>query len=72
MIILQERYDSKKLIQLFDNLVAKGSTPMWVDPYCEFVCLVNNKNYRFVYEPDTNRIYKELIDVIPTRTYLDY
>ena len=56
MIVLKERYDNTKLIHMFDSLVAKGSTPMWVDPYCEFVCHIGNKNYRFVYDPDINTI----------------
>lgn len=70
MIVLKERYDNTKLIHMFDSLVAKGSTPMWVDPYCEFVCHIGNKNYRFVYDPDINRIYRELIDFTPNRVYL--
>lgn len=59
MITLKERFDSEKLIKLFDSLVNQNYSPLWVDPYCVFVCSINGINYMF--RAENNKIKKEII-----------
>lgn len=59
--LIIERYDNDKLIKLFNKLDSEGYSPLWNDPYCQFVCKINNKNYKFTVEPNTDKIVKELI-----------
>ena len=47
MIVIEERYDNNKLIKTFNKLVKQNYSPLWVDPYCVFVCKIDNKNYMF-------------------------
>ena len=62
--LIVERYDNNKLIKLFNKLDSEGYSPLWNDPYCQFVCKINNKNYKFTIKPDTNKIVKELIGIM--------
>lgn len=59
MTVLKERYDNSKLIKLYDKLVFKQYSPLWVDPYCVFVCKVDGKNY--IYKAIDNKIIKKVI-----------
>lgn len=59
MITLKERFDSEKLIKLFDSLVNQNYSPLWVDPYCVFVCKIGNNNY--IFRINGNSIDKEII-----------
>jgi hypothetical protein len=59
MIVLKERYDNSKLIKLYDKLVSKHYSPLWVDPYCVFVCKVDDKNY--IYRANGNKIDRKVI-----------
>ena len=58
MIIIRERYDNKKLISMYNKLEKQGHSPLWNDPYCQFVCKIGNDNFKFTFNPNTNKITK--------------
>lgn len=61
MITIKERFDSKELIKIFNSLENQNYTPMWIDPCCVFVCLIDGKVIKYEYNPDTNRIMQKVI-----------
>lgn len=60
--IIKERYDSKELILLFNKYVQKGLSPIWVDPYCQFVCNIDNVPYKFT-QINNGKLTKEIISI---------
>lgn len=60
--IINERYDSSKLVDLFNKYKSKGLTPIWVDPYCQFVCNIDNIPYRFT-QINNGKLTKEIIQL---------
>ena len=58
---IAERYDSPKLIKLFNQLKDRGYNPLWIDPYNKFV--VNTKNGVIVYSQINNgKLTKTVLD----------
>ena len=60
--ILNERYDSSELVALFNKYKNKGLSPIWVDPYCQFVCNISNTPYKFT-QINNGKLHKDIISI---------